>query len=94
MKKSTLIKFSAMVITIGLMTGCASTEQMKQMDERITKAQKTADAALAAANAADAKAGTALSAANAAQASADDANGRIDTVEQKMDRMMEKAMSK
>ncbi len=50
MMKSTLTKLSAVVLTLGLVTGCASTDQLKQMQTDISKAQETADAAMAAAN--------------------------------------------
>ncbi|MCG8427023.1 MAG: Lpp/OprI family alanine-zipper lipoprotein [Chromatiales bacterium] len=87
MKKSTLVKLSALVLSLGLLSGCASTEQLKQMQADIAKAQQTADAALAAAKDADRKAGAAMKAANAAQAAADECAERCD-------RMMNKAMAK
>ena len=94
MTRSTLMKLSAMVLSIGLVTGCATTDQMKQMQADITKAQQSADAALAAANEAkstagmaDNKAAAAMDAANAAQNAADDCTERCD-------RIMQKAMSK
>jgi hypothetical protein len=73
MKKTTLLKLSAMALSLGLVTGCATTEQM-QAD--IAKAQETADAAMAKANAA-------MDAANAAQASADECNERCSRMAEK-----------
>ena len=87
MTGSTLMKLSAMVLSIGLVAGCATTDQMKQMQADITKAQQSADAALAAAGVADNKAAAAMDAANAAQNAADDCAERCD-------RNMQKAMSK
>ncbi len=91
MTKSTLLKLSAMTLAMGLVTGCASTDQLKA---DIAKAQETADAAMAAANRAGGtadeaarKASAAMNAANAAQASADECAERCD-------RMMNKAMAK
>jgi outer membrane murein-binding lipoprotein Lpp len=80
MKKSILLKLSAMALSLGLITGCATSEQLKQMEADIAKAQETADAAMGKANAA-------MDAANAAQASADECNERCS-------RMAEKAMAK
>ena len=94
MTRSTLMKLSAMVLSLGLVTGCATTDQMTQMQADIAKAQQSADAALAAANeaksaagVADNKAAAAMDAANAAQNAADDCTERCD-------RIMQKAMSK
>lgn len=69
MKKSTLLKLSAMVLSLGLVTGCATAQQ-------ISKAQETADAAMA-------KAEAAMEAANAAQASADECNERCSRMAEK-----------
>jgi hypothetical protein len=94
MTKSTLKKLAAMALTLGLVTGCASTEQMKQMQTDITKAQEDAAAALSAAQSAsqtagnaDRKADAAMNAANAAQAAADECA-------EKCDRIMQKSMAK
>ena len=94
MNKRTLLKLSAMVLALGLVTGCASTDQLKQMQADISKAQQTADAAisdaqeaLSAADEADRKASAAMNAANAAQSAADECAERCD-------RMMSKAMAK
>ncbi|MET0104517.1 MAG: Lpp/OprI family alanine-zipper lipoprotein [Sedimenticola sp.] len=91
MTKRTMIKLSAMALTLGLVTGCASTDQLKA---DIAAAQDAANAAMSAAKAAqlsaddaDRKASAAMNAANAAQASADECAERCD-------RMMNKAMAK
>ena len=87
MNRSTMGKAMVMALSLGLLSACASTEQLKQMQADIAKAQETADAALAAAKSADSKAGSAMSTAKEAQASADECA-------EKCDRMMQKAMSK
>lgn len=86
MTKATLLKLSAMVLSLGLMAGCAS----EQMKADILKAQQTADSALSAANdakataaSAESKADAAMDAANAAKQSADEANERADRMMQK-----------
>lgn len=87
MTKKSLLKISAIALAVGLLSGCATTDQLKQMQADIAKAQQTADAAMAAANRADSNAGAAMSAARAAQASADECAERCD-------RIMNKAMAK
>ncbi len=69
MMKSTLLKLSAVALSIGLVTGCATTEQLQQMQADIAKAQASADAA--------------MDAANAAQASADECNERCGRIAEK-----------
>ena len=59
MTRSTLMRMSAMVLSLGLVTGCATTDQMTQMQADIAKAQQSADTALAAANEAKSAAGVA-----------------------------------
>lgn len=92
--KTSMTKFAAMILGIGLLAGCASTDMKDSLEADIAKAQATADAAMRAAeqaqlDAAAAKdtAESAISAANAAQASADECNERCS-------RMSEKAMAK
>ena len=88
MSKKTLSKLSAMVLSLGLVTGCATSSQLKQLEADIAKAQQTAADALVAANDAKAAGATAaMDAATAAQNAADDCSERCD-------RMMQKAMSK
>ncbi|MCB1856710.1 MAG: outer membrane lipoprotein OprI [Gammaproteobacteria bacterium] len=70
-----------------VLSGCATTDQIKQMQADITKAQESADAALAAAREADNKAEAAMEAANVAQQSADECSERCN-------RIMQKAMQK
>ena len=94
MTRSTLMKMSAMVLSLGLVTGCATTDQMKQMQADITKAQQSADAALAAANEAKSAAGVADNKATAAMDAANAAQNAADDCTERCDRIMQKAMSK
>lgn len=92
--KRTLIKASILATVFGLLCGCATTEQIAQI-------QATADKALAAANSASERANNALSTANqaldaarSAQAAADAAQACCNENSTKLDRMFEKAMQK
>jgi len=87
MIKRNVAKLAVLTLVLGLVSGCATTDQMKQMQADIDRAQESADAALAAANAADSKASAAMDAASAAQNQADDCSERCN-------RIMSKAMSK
>jgi hypothetical protein len=92
--KTTMMKTAVLILGLGLLAGCASTDQLTKMEADIAKAQETADAAMKAAkqaqlDAANAQgtADSAMSAASAAQAAADECNERCS-------RMSEKAMAK
>ncbi len=50
MTKNTLTKLAAMALTLGLVTGCASTDQLKQMQADIADLKDTSSAAMSAAN--------------------------------------------
>ncbi len=92
--KTTMMKTAALVLGLGLLAGCASTDRMDKMEADIANAQATADAAMKAAKqaqldaaSAQGTADSAMSAASAAQATADECNERCS-------RMSEKAMAK
>ncbi len=87
MKKRTGLVSAAAFTCALLLGGCATTDEIKQMQADIVRAQEQADAALAAAEEADRKATAAMDAANVAQDSADDCSERCN-------RIMQKAMSK
>lgn len=93
-KKPMLMKLAALTLGLGLVTGCATTEQLKQMQADIAKAQESADAALAAAYDASAAAGKAQSTADAAMAKATDAERAAQRCEERCNRIMEKSMAK
>lgn len=97
MTKNTLTKIAALTLSIGLLGGCAGQQTQAEIDAQkaaVGKAQQTADAALkaaqqaqATADEADRKAKAAMDAANAAQAAADESAERTN-------RAMRKAMQK
>ena len=93
-KKTLLGKLAVVVLGLGLVTGCATTEQMQKLQADVARAQETADAALAKANAAKEQAGDAQISANAANSRADDAAAAAEKCTEKCSRMMEKAMAK
>lgn len=73
-------KLAVMALVVGLVSGCATTDQMKQMQAGIDQAQERAEAALAAAKAADSKASAAMDAATAAQNQADECSERCNRI--------------
>lgn len=73
-------KVGALILALGLFSGCATTTAVQH-------AQETADSALAAAKEASAKA-------DAAQASANECKATCDRVNSKMDRMFMKSQAK
>ncbi|MCP5417399.1 MAG: hypothetical protein H6965_09925 [Chromatiaceae bacterium] len=85
--KRNFVKLVLLTMVLGVASGCATTDHMKQMQADIQAAQERADAALAAAKAADSRATAAMDAATAAQNQADDCSERCN-------RVMSKAMSK
>ena len=80
------VKLLALFIAIGL-TGCATTKDLDSVRLEVQQANATAEAALKAANEANA---TAMD----AKAIAQDAKATSETTESKIDRMFKKAMYK
>jgi len=93
-KKPMLLKLAALALVMGLASGCATTEQLKQMQADIAKAQETADAALSAANNAQSAASAAERQADAAMAKANAAKEAADACKERCSRMIEKSMAK
>lgn len=93
---------SFVVLAAALMAaGCASTDDVKRAqstaDQALSAANaasQKADAAQAAANAASQKADAAMTAANAASQKADAVNGRVDELNDKVDKMFAKGLKK
>lgn len=92
--KKILFKASMIAVALGLLSSCATTEQIRQI-------QATADRALEAANNASDRANNALSTANnaldaarRAQSAADAAQACCNENSQKIDRAFEQAMQK
>lgn len=89
--KKILLKLSALALITGLIAGCASTgadaNKMSQMEADLASARQRADAAMSAANDAQATAREAL---NAAQSAAD----ASDRCRARCDRMFDQSMMK
>jgi murein lipoprotein len=97
----TLSMTAAIALSVGLLSGCASTAQLEELKAEVAKATEKAEKAMDVAD-------KAADSAEAAQTSAEDAKARADAAvdaanaarrasddQQKMyDRMMQKAMSK
>ncbi len=94
MSKKGLLKLSAMALALGLITGCATTDELNAVKAQAAKAQETADAALAAANEANANADVANAHAEAAMDVGNAAQSAADNCSERRDRMMKKAMAK
>ena len=99
--KNTVVKTSALLLMLGLATGCASTSSTDEV--RATAEQAAADAAAAAsaAEAARAAADRAAQAASSAQSTADralsaatESQACCEANREAMDRMFQKSMSK
>jgi len=93
MMKTTMMKTAAMILGLGLLAGCASTDSSK-MEADIANAQSAADAAMAAAKGAQLDAATAQGTADAAMKAANAASDAADACNEKCGRMSEKAMAK
>ena len=91
MMKTTMMKLAAMGLALGLMVGCASTDQMKA---DIASAQETADAAMSAAKQAQMDAASAQGTADSAMSAASAAQAAADECSERCDRISEKAMAK
>lgn len=87
------VKLLALFIAIGL-TGCATNKDLDAVRLEIQQANTTAEAALKAANEANATAQAANATAQAANATAQAAKATSRTTESKIDRMFKKAMYK
>ncbi len=92
--KKTLIRASILALAVGVLGGCATTDQINEI-------KSMAESAQAAANSASERASNALSVANqaldAAHKAQDSAQSALDCCNQnssKLDRMFEKAMQK
>ncbi|MFQ5660038.1 MAG: Lpp/OprI family alanine-zipper lipoprotein [Gammaproteobacteria bacterium] len=92
--KRTLIKASIFVMLLGLLSGCATTEQIAQIQATADKALATANNASSRADNAMATANSALDAARNAQSTAEAAQSCCTQNSTKLDRMFEKAMQK
>lgn len=92
--RNALIKIFAIVAILGFLSGCATTEQIAQIQATADKALETANNATDRANNAQSTANQALDAARKAQATADAAQSCCNENSQKIDRAFEKSMRK
>lgn len=93
-KTRVLTQIAAVVLSLGLMAGCATTDQLKQMQADIEANRQAVGAAQQTADEAKATADAALKAANEAKAAANDAQAAANMANERADRMLEKRMSK
>lgn len=92
--KTIMIKSAALILGLGLLAGCASTDKMTKMEADIAKAQETADAAMQAAKQAQLDAANAQGTADSAMSAASAAQAAADECSERCSRMSEKAMAK
>ncbi len=93
MMKATMMKTAAMVLGLGLLAGCATTD-MSKLEADVANAQAAADAAMKAAKEAQLDAATAQGTADAAMKAANAAADAAEACTEKCGRMSEKAMAK
>lgn len=92
--KTTMMKTAAIVLGLGLLAGCASTDQLTKMEADIANAQATADSAMKAAKEAQLDASSAQGTADSAMSTAAAAQAAADECNERCSRMSEKAMAK
>ena len=88
------MKVLTIVAVLGLLSGCATSEQIKQIQATADRALETANNASDRANNAQSTANQALDAARRAQSTADAAQACCNENSQKIDRAFEKSMRK
>lgn len=89
-----LARVSAVVLVLGLASGCATTQQIEAMRADVDKAMQDAAAAQAAANDARAAAASAQGTADQALSAARACTDKCNAVEERMRRMSEQRMTK
>ncbi len=82
------------LVSLGSLTGCASTSGMDSLRSEIRQANETAQQAAADAAAARKEAAAASATANEAKSTADAAKASADATAEKIDRMFKKSMYK
>ncbi len=92
--KRTLYKAALVATVLGLLSGCASTDQIAEIKSMAQSAQSTANGAAARADNALSTANDALDAARKAQSPAEAAAKCCSANTDRLDRMFEKAMMK
>ncbi len=99
--KRTLSMTAAIALSIGMLSGCATTAQLEELKAEIAKSSEnsasalsTANQAAADANSAKARADAAMDRANAAMDAANTSRRASDDNKETLSRMMQKAMAK
>ena len=88
--KNTFTKTLAIAAVLGMLSGCATTEQLKVVEAQANKALETANNAASSANTAQSTANEALDAARKAQAAADAAQACCNENTEKINRLIER----
>jgi len=92
--KNTMLKTAVVILGVGLLAGCASSDKMTKMEADIANAQATADAAMQAAKQAQLDAASAQGTADSAMSAANAAQAASDECSERCSRMSEKAFAK
>ena len=92
--KTTIVKATAIALALGMLGGCATTEEIAQIRATAEKALSTANSATSRADNALSVANSALDAANSAQSTAEAAQACCSENTSRLDKMFEKAMAK
>ena len=92
--KKLIIKVSIIAVALGFLSGCATTEQIAQIQATADRALETANNASDRANNALSTANSAMDAARRAQSAADAAQACCNENSEKIDRAFERAMQK
>ena len=92
--RNTLTKTLAIIAVLGMLSGCATTEQIKQIQATADKALEAANNAANRANNAQSTANEALDAAHKAQAAADAAQACCKENSEKINRLLERNTKK
>ncbi len=92
--KRTLYKAALVATVLGLVSGCATTEQLAEVRSIAESAQSSANGAASRADNALSTANDALDAARNAQSTAEAATNCCNANTERLDRMVEKAMMK
>ena len=89
-----IMKLATVTLSIGLMAGCATNSDIKELQTQINALDSKTTQATAEAKRATEAANTASISANEAAASAKDAAYQAEAVNEKLDRMFQKSMQK
>ena len=92
--KNTVIKASVLALVLGLMGGCATTEQIAEVKAMAEKAQSSANSAQQRADSAAAAAAEAMAAARHAESAAQAAQDCCNANTSRLDKMFEQTMKK